>query len=330
MLPETKSCGEPPSLYGSAGASGDLHEGLGKRVVVAGCVGLAVGAGQARACIGLRQRALRRRARQPGRTNTTALYYNPAGIAFSEGDRHLRRRRACDPPRDLEPPHRPGQPGTPPLPKGAVGNTGKAHLFNVFGGPAVGATSKFGNLAVGAGLFVPFGGRVYWDKNDPAANEPEACPLAADGVQRWHIINAALTFIYASPRRRPTSWAPSASASRATSSTRRPDHAGPHAGRRHRLHGREPGHLDVNGLQRELRGGRDARGLARTGCGSPPRTRRSPASARRAQGDSRSTHPGSTHGELRRRFPRVAARHHPGRVRVLGPAKSSSSASSAT
>ncbi len=142
---------------------------------------------------------------KPVTTNPTALYYNPAGIAFSEGvdlfgDGDLAIRHATWT-------HQAPTPGPSDQPQSQAGNSGKASLLNVFGGPAVGGTIKLGNLAIGAGLFVPFGGRVSWGKNDQfngsypsgqtcAGNG--ACPLAADGVQRWHIINAALTFIYIS------------------------------------------------------------------------------------------------------------------------------------
>jgi long-chain fatty acid transport protein len=128
-------------------------------------------------------------------TNPTALYYNPAGIGFSDGthvfvDGNLALREVTWTrtlaPSDLTPPAAAAD--------AQVGNTGKAHLFNVFGGPALGATTRFGNLAVGAGLFVPFGGRESWDTNKQYLGS--AYPLAADGVQRWHVVDAALTFIY--------------------------------------------------------------------------------------------------------------------------------------
>jgi long-chain fatty acid transport protein len=140
-------------------------------------------------------------------TNPTALYFNPAGIAFSDGihlylDGELALRHATWD-------HTAPQPGANDQPNAQVGNGGQAHLFNVFGGPALAATMKIGNnFALGAGLFVPFGGRVNWGQNSDFANvpggatascagKPPACPLAVDGPQRWHIINAALTFIYA-------------------------------------------------------------------------------------------------------------------------------------
>ncbi|HTQ45751.1 MAG TPA: outer membrane protein transport protein [Polyangiaceae bacterium] len=125
-------------------------------------------------------------------TNPTALYFNPAGIGFSDGthvflDGQLAMRNATWEhtlaPSDI----------VPQNPAGSEGNAGRAHLFNVFGAPALGATTKLGNLALGAGLFVPFGGRASWDTNDQFASK---YPLSAAGVQRWHMIDGALTFIY--------------------------------------------------------------------------------------------------------------------------------------
>ena len=50
-------------------------------------------------------------------------------------------------------------------------------------------------LALGGAFYVPFGGRVHWDPNPRFANDPNF-PLAADGVQRWHIIQGAVTSLY--------------------------------------------------------------------------------------------------------------------------------------
>jgi long-chain fatty acid transport protein len=139
-------------------------------------------------------------------TNPTALYFNPGAIGFSEGIHiYLDGDIAL---RDASWAHTaPAAPGNT-----QYGNSGTAHLFNVFAGPAVGMTIEVGNLVVGAGLFVPFGGRVDFPQNasiptsSPAASEPHAsnlcasqavCPLAANGVQRWHIETASLTFVHA-------------------------------------------------------------------------------------------------------------------------------------
>ena len=103
----------------------------------------------------------------PTESNPTALYYNPGGIAFSEGThlfidgslavRHATWQHAQSAHDVAEPP-------------GAEGaNYGKATLTNVFAGPALGATTKIGDLAIGAGLFVPFAGRASWDQNRSAS-----------------------------------------------------------------------------------------------------------------------------------------------------------------
>lgn len=129
----------------------------------------------------------------PVESNPTALYYNPGAIGFSEGT-HLYgdvsvafRRMTWE--------HSKSR-GDVAEPAGAEGaNYGKATLFNVFAGPALGATTKIGDLALGAGLFVPFGGRAKWDRNEKFANSADF-PYAVDGVQRWHGITGALTFLY--------------------------------------------------------------------------------------------------------------------------------------
>jgi long-chain fatty acid transport protein len=127
-------------------------------------------------------------------SNPTALYYNPAGIAFSEGihlylDGNIAIRHATWS-------HVAPKPGPSDPPDAQAGNNGTAHLLNVFGGPTMAATMRLGeHFAVGAGLFVPFGGRVNWGAND---NTDLNLPLTAGGVQRWHMIDAALTFVQVS------------------------------------------------------------------------------------------------------------------------------------
>ena len=125
-------------------------------------------------------------------TNPTALYYNPAGIGFSQGtDIFLDGQLAF---RGATWTHQlaPTNPTVPPDIAGA--NSGTARLFNAFGAPSLGATTRLGNLALGLGLFVPFGGRESWEQNQQFVNSQY--PLAAAGVQRWHVIDGALTFIY--------------------------------------------------------------------------------------------------------------------------------------
>ncbi|HYJ07412.1 MAG TPA: hypothetical protein VEX18_00345, partial [Polyangiaceae bacterium] len=128
-------------------------------------------------------------------TNPTALYYNPAGLGFSEGvhlmaDGSLALRRVTWV-------HRPAA-SDPPDPLGGEGsNAGRAELFNVFGAPMLGASARFGKLALAAGLFVPFGGRQEWAQNSTFVGNANF-PMAADGVQRWHSIKGGVTFIYGS------------------------------------------------------------------------------------------------------------------------------------
>jgi long-chain fatty acid transport protein len=124
--------------------------------------------------------------------NPTALYYNPAAISyrgfrlFAEGTLALR---------NVTWQHT-AAPTDPPEPDGAQGSVlGRGALSNTFGGPMLGATGGFGNLALGASLSVPFGGRAHWDKNERFRTNP-TLPLAVDGVQRWHQIDGELTFIY--------------------------------------------------------------------------------------------------------------------------------------
>jgi long-chain fatty acid transport protein len=126
-------------------------------------------------------------------TNPTALYYNPAGIAFSDGiDLYLDGNIAI---RHATWDHVAPPPGPGDQPNKEDGNTGRAHLLNVFGGPTIAGTAKFGNFAFGVGLFVPFGGRVDWADGD---NPDPKLPLTAGGVQRWHMLTASLTFLQAS------------------------------------------------------------------------------------------------------------------------------------
>jgi long-chain fatty acid transport protein len=59
----------------------------------------------------------------------------------------------------------------------------------------LGATFRLGDFALGVAAYVPFGGRAHWSQNDDFAGGAQF-PLAADGVQRWHSIEGALTYAY--------------------------------------------------------------------------------------------------------------------------------------
>jgi long-chain fatty acid transport protein len=129
----------------------------------------------------------------PVTTNPTAIYYNPAGIAESTGyhifvDGNLALRSSSYT-------HTPSPTDTPE-PKGAEGaNTDEATLFNVVAAPMLGATAKFGDLAVGAGFYVPFGGMSKWDTNDKFDGNNQL-PGAVDGAQRWATIEGSLQSMY--------------------------------------------------------------------------------------------------------------------------------------
>jgi long-chain fatty acid transport protein len=129
----------------------------------------------------------------PVTTNPTALYYNPAGIAFSDGWHVYMDQQVAF--RSLTYSHETAH-GDPTSAPGDTGNNGNAKLFNVFAGPTLGFTAKFGDhVAIGAGLFVPFAGREHWSKNSQPTDP--MYPLAADGVQRWSSISGSLTYLYA-------------------------------------------------------------------------------------------------------------------------------------
>jgi long-chain fatty acid transport protein len=126
-------------------------------------------------------------------TNPTALYFNPAGIAFSEGTRlyasgvlALRRGSWFHARAASELPEPPGAEGA---------DTGLARFSSVLGAPALAATTWVRRLALGGAFYAPFGGRVHWDPNPRFVND-QTFPLAADGVQRWHIIEGAVSSLY--------------------------------------------------------------------------------------------------------------------------------------
>ena len=127
-------------------------------------------------------------------TNPTALYYNPAGLGFTPGTRLLLDGTLALRHASWEHPAAVSDTQPPPGADGA--NTGTATLTNVFGGPMLGASTPLTDrLVVGASFSVPFGGRARWDENQAFAGHPDF-PLAAGGVQRWHGIEGALTFMY--------------------------------------------------------------------------------------------------------------------------------------
>jgi long-chain fatty acid transport protein len=123
----------------------------------------------------------------PTTTNATAIFYNPAGIAMSEGFhvfldgnfawRYMSYQHSAQPSDDDA-----SLPGA---------NTGENSLFNVIASPMVGVTGKFGDFALGAGFYTPFGGQASWDRKDEFKDHPNyAGPY--DGVQRWYAISGEI------------------------------------------------------------------------------------------------------------------------------------------
>lgn len=138
----------------------------------------------------------------PVTPNATAVYYNPASLGETEGihiflDGSLALRSATWT-------HAPAASDDVTTP-GA--NDGTATLFNAIAAPMIGASAKFGDFAVGAGFYVPFGGQATWDKNDDfeltdadisgwQPGQPRPLAGAYDGVQRWHTISGAIQSMY--------------------------------------------------------------------------------------------------------------------------------------
>jgi long-chain fatty acid transport protein len=122
----------------------------------------------------------------PTTSNATAIYYNPAGIALSDGYhvfvdgsfawRKVSYTHAAEPGDDTT-----TAPGA---------NTGRGEIFNILASPMVGVTGKFGDFALGAAFFTPFGGQSDWDKNE--AFEGSAYPGPVDGVARWYAISGEI------------------------------------------------------------------------------------------------------------------------------------------
>ncbi|MCC6214235.1 MAG: outer membrane protein transport protein [Polyangiaceae bacterium] len=126
----------------------------------------------------------------PMTDNPTALYYNPAGIGFSEGthafvDVSLAWRSATY--------TRPASDTAEPA--GAEGaNSGRGTLTNFLAAPMIGVSHSFGLVAVGAGFFTPFGGQAKWSQRTQYEANEYAGPV--DGPQRWYTIDGDLRASY--------------------------------------------------------------------------------------------------------------------------------------
>ncbi|MGK4001726.1 outer membrane protein transport protein [Sorangium sp. So ce1036] len=126
----------------------------------------------------------------PITSNPTAIYYNPAGIAESEGihlflDGNLAIRAASYT-------HALVASDDATVPEA---NAGEASLLNLAASPMLGVSARLGDVALGAGVYVPFGGAASWDRNEAYAGGGElAGPV--DGVQRWHSIESSLQAMF--------------------------------------------------------------------------------------------------------------------------------------
>lgn len=143
----------------------------------------------------------------PTTDNPTSIYYNPAGMALSEGthifvDGTLALRWASyDRPalaRAGGVRTNPGVQDSPLTLELAPGaNDGKATLFNAVASPFLGVSSDFGTDFIygGAAIYFPFGGSAVWDKNSTFADSQDF-PGAVDGVQRWYSIDGTIRSMY--------------------------------------------------------------------------------------------------------------------------------------
>lgn len=129
----------------------------------------------------------------PVTNNATAIYYNPAGIADSKGTHVFLDVTAAW--RHVTYQHTPAKSDIPEPPGAKGANTDKASLFNIIPSPMVGLTTKFGDLALGAGFYTPFGGQATWQQNDNFKNN-KSYPGPVDGAQRWFVIDGEIRSSY--------------------------------------------------------------------------------------------------------------------------------------
>lgn len=134
----------------------------------------------------------------PATDEPTAIYYNPAGLAYGHGTRiqveGLFVYRTVDYTRD------PGDIDDPAAtPDDIAANSGKGSLGNVIISPFLGVSTDLGidGLGLGFGFYAPFGGQTSWDKNTAFENN-DTYPGALDGPARWSSIEGEQRSIYVS------------------------------------------------------------------------------------------------------------------------------------
>ncbi len=128
----------------------------------------------------------------------TAVYYNPAGLAYGHGTRiyveGLFAYRTVDYTRD------PGTiDDTGATAADVAANSGEASLANALVSPFLGVATDLGidGFALGLGVYAPFGGQTSWDKNEAFADN-DTYPGALDGPARWSSIEGEQRSVYAS------------------------------------------------------------------------------------------------------------------------------------
>lgn len=134
----------------------------------------------------------------PATDDPTAIYYNPAGLAYGHGTRILVEGlfvyRTVDYVRD------PGDIDDPAAtPADIAANSGKGSLANFIVSPFIGAASDLGieGFGAGIGVYAPFGGQTSWDKST-AFEGDTTYPGAVDGPARWSSIEGEQRSIYLS------------------------------------------------------------------------------------------------------------------------------------
>jgi long-chain fatty acid transport protein len=137
----------------------------------------------------------------PMATNTTSIYYNPAGLAGIKGTQvYLEGLYAL---RSLSLDRPAGAIDHVPTGEDAAGyiaaDSGKGQLTNLIISPFLGVATDFGveNLGVGIAFYTPFGGQAIFDKNDAFKGNTQY-PGAYDGPQRWGDIEGTIRSSYIS------------------------------------------------------------------------------------------------------------------------------------
>ncbi len=132
----------------------------------------------------------------PATDDPTAVYYNPAGLAYGHGTRILVEGlfvyRTADYTRD------PGDIDKPsPTAEEIAANSGDAHLANFIVSPFAGVATDLGveGLGLGFGVYAPFGGQTSWDKADEFEGNAQF-PGAVDASARWSSIEAEQRSVY--------------------------------------------------------------------------------------------------------------------------------------